>query len=439
MGAGASTLLRWAVMGAALVVPMSAVGSAMADGPTVERVSVASDGTQGSGIATGVSAGGRFVVFHSAASLVPGDAAGRDLDVFVRDRMRGTTEMVSVSTSGAEGDANSWPGDISANGRYVAFTSDAGNLVPHDTNDARDVFVRDRVAQRTFRASVSSAGTQTETLGHSWSPSISANGRFVAFVSGSHRLVRGDRNNFDDVFVRDLVARTTRTVSVSSAGRVANQGSTWPKISAKGRFVAFSSSASNLVAADTNRGMDVFVRDRVARTTRMISVRPNGSQVRKQSHANAISATGRFVVLQSRADLAGSGDTDQLSDVFVYDRRAGRSRRVSVSSTEEAGNLSAHGGSISADGRYVVFWSNSSNLVSPDVNGGPDAFVRDRATGTTRLVDQNSLGEQPNDARMGNPFLSADGRFVVLTTSADNMVPDDTNFAYDAFVRGPLQ
>jgi Tol biopolymer transport system component len=244
----------------------------------VERVSVSTAGTQGDGASTycAVSGDGRFVAFLSAAdNLVAGDTNGH-VDVFVRDRQLGTTERVSVSTAGAQADADCLGPAISADGRFVVFSSAATTLVPADTNGKLDVFVHDRQTGITERVSVSSAGVQGDN--NSAFPSISGDGRFVAFWSAATNLVSGDTNAHSDVFVHDRQTGVTERVSVSSAGVQADGDSlVSPAISADGRFVAFYSSATNLVPGDTNAQADVFVGDRQLGTTERVSVSSAGA------------------------------------------------------------------------------------------------------------------------------------------------------------------
>src|SRR5207245_298074 len=217
---------------------------------------------EGNGASTGValSADGRFVAFTSVATnLVAGDANGVS-DVFVHDRQAGTTERVSVDSAGSEGNGASTGVALSADGRFVAFTSVATNLVAGDTNGAADVFVHDRQTGTTERGSVDSAGS--EGNGASTGVALSADGRFVAFTSAATNLVAGDTNGVTDVFVHDRQTGTTERVSVDSAGIEGNGASAGVALSADGRFVAFTSVATNLVAGDTNGAADVFVHDR---------------------------------------------------------------------------------------------------------------------------------------------------------------------------------
>jgi len=200
----------------------------------------------------------------------------------------------------------------------VAFSSVASNLVPGDTNDDWDVFVRDRVDRVTRRVSVGPGGGQANC--GSVEPAISRGGRYVAFDSSASNLVPGDTNHESDVFVRDRVDRVTRRVSIGPGGHQANRNSGAPAISPGGRYVAFHSSASNLVPGDTNNAFDVFVRDRGDRVTRRVSIGPGGRQANSHSFDPAISADGRHVAFGSDASNLVPGDTNNALDVFVWDR-----------------------------------------------------------------------------------------------------------------------
>ena len=405
---------------------------------STKRVSVASLGAQGIGDSEGpsISADGRFVAFYSsAANLVASDTNGAR-DVFVRDRKTGKTTRVSVDSHGAQGNGDSEGPSISTDGRFVAFYSLASNLVAGDTNGVRDVFVRDRKTGKTTRVSVNSHGAQTKR--DSIVRSISADGRFVTFDSTAGNLVGGDTNGVGDVFVRDRKTGKTTRVSVDSHGAQANGESFAASISADGRFVAFLSSASKLVGGDTNGARDVFVRDRKARKTRRVSVDSHGAQGKGASFVPSISANGRFVAFSSVASNLVGGDTNTVSDVFVRDRKTGKTRRVSVDSHGAQGNGDSLIPSISADGRFVAFYSDAANLVAGDGNAAGDGFVRDRKAGRTKRVSVASHGTQGNGASFP-PSISADGRFVAFTSLANNLVAGDTNGASDIFARGPLR
>jgi Tol biopolymer transport system component len=344
-----------------------------------------------------------------------------------------TTVRVSVSSSDTQANSRSMSPAISADGRYVAFESYASNLVAGDTNDRRDVFVGDRVTGTTERVSVSSSGTQANS--RSMSPAISADGRYVAFESNASNLVAGDTNDRRDVFVRDRATGTTRRVSVSSSGTQANSRSMSPAISADGRYVAFNSDARNLVAGDTNRAQDVFVHNRSTGTTRRVSKSSSGTQANQRSSTGGISADGRYVAFESIARNLIAGDTNDRSDVFLRDRATGTTRRVSVSSSGTQANAPSYSPAISADGRYVAFESWASNLVADGTSGDPEVFVRDRATRTTQRVSVSSAGTHSYDSGSYSPAISADGRYVAFESWASNLVAGDTNDRSDVFVR----
>ena len=369
------------------------------------RVSVATDGTQANGksYTPSISADGRYVAFASYASnLVSGDTNGYG-DVFVRDRQTGVTERVSVASDGTQGNGTYYGSDtpsISSDGRYVAFESDASNLVPGDTNGYWyyglwlgnvDVFVHDRHTKLTERVSVASDGTQGNDS--SSYPSISADGRYVAFSSGASTLVPGDTNGCYDVFVHDRQTGQTMRVSVASDGTQGNASSgvyCGPSLSADGRYVAFESEASNLVPGDTNWSTDAFVHDRQTGVTERASVASDGNhggQGRGQYAFACISADGRYVAFDSTVTNLVPGDTNGQYDVFLHDRQTGQTTRVSVASDGTQGNSgSGYQGyaiSISADGRYVAFVSFADNLVPVDSNGDRDVFVHDRGAGST--------------------------------------------------------
>lgn len=427
--------------------------ASFAGAAAIERVSVSSAGRQGDrpSFGAGISASGRYVVFSSeATNLVPADTNDRR-DVFVRDRVTGKTTRVSVSSTGAEAAPGADPfggssaGGISADGRYVVFSSDAPNLVPGDTNRVADVFVHDRATGRTSRVSVGPRGRQAN--GPSRFPSLSANGRYVVFDSAASNLVAGDGNRAEDVFLRDLRAGRTLLVSVGPRGRHGNDWSEGPVIGADGRTVAFTSAATNLVRGDTNRLPDVFVRDLRARTTSRVSVRSGGGEGRGKrfsngSNAPSVSASGRFVAFHSDLTNLVPHDTNGAFDIFVHDRRTGATRRVSVGPDGRQANAESLGPEcISADGRYVAFTSLASNLVAGDANDMTDTFVHDRRTGRTVLASRAAGGGQGSDASAvgiatgGGRAFTADGRFLLLSSWAPELVPGDTNGVADVFVR----
>ncbi len=382
-----------------------------------------------------ISADGRFVAFDSyATNLVAGDKSQTNR-VLVHDRSTGTTNVVNATGGGAPANGHSVSAVLTADGRHVAFASDATNLVPEDTNLFRDIFVRDLHTGKTERVSVHSDGSQAMN-GHSSSPSISADGRFVAFQSAAINLVGGDTNGLIDIFVHDRQTGATIRANVSTERYQAFGGqSHHPSISADGRYVAFVSEATNLVPGDTNKFADIFVHDRVKRTTERVSVASGGAQaVGGDCTQPSISADGRYVAFASEATNLVPGDTNGVIDLFVHDRITGATTRVNVAT----GGAQAAGGhsfypSISADGRFVAFVSDATNLVPKDTNNSWDIFVHDRVKGATQRVSVASGGAQA-DAGSARPSISADGRYVAFESGAMNLLPDDTNNVVDVFV-----
>ncbi|HET7486641.1 MAG TPA: hypothetical protein VFJ85_01835 [Acidimicrobiales bacterium] len=343
-----------------------------------------------------VSGNGRYVVFGSGATnLVSGDtnasppaptasteATGRD--VFVWDRTTGAITREDVATNGTEGACFAGAtkvacgtgvalaeADINADGQWVAFSANATNLVAGDTNGQTDVFLRDRAAGTTTRISKLPNGSQS--AGSSLEPAISADGRFVAFSQAPTSATSAVRQ----VMIYDRNDGSVTLVSKKSDGTAGDANSSLPDISADGRYVAYASLATNLVPGDTNAQSDIFLYDRVANTTTRVSVGPGGAQGTAGSFFPSVSADGSTVVFDSFNALV-AGDTNTNSDVFAYDRASATVTRVSLSRTLEQANAGSFFGAPSGDGRHVAFASDATNLVPGDTNGAPDVFVHDR-------------------------------------------------------------
>ncbi|HLE14017.1 MAG TPA: hypothetical protein VI776_04650 [Anaerolineales bacterium] len=403
--------------------------------PGTTRVSVASDGSQGNydSLNPSISADGRYVAFESRASnLVNGDT-NKVRDIFVHDRQTGTTIRVSVASNRAQGDRDSEDPCISALGRYVAFRSIATNLVSEDTNGVVDIFVHDRQTGSTERVSVASDGSQGNDSSFGSKPSFSVDGRYVTFLSSASNLVNRDTNGTDDVFVHDLQTGITERVSVASDGSQGKGGSGGASISADGRYVAFDSEASNLVSGDSNAAVDIFVHDRQTGNTERVSVASDGSQANGYSASPSISANGIIVAFTSAASNLVSGDTSEYMDIFVHDRLTGKTELVSLAIGGSQGNGHSYTQSLSAEGRFVAFYSDASNLVIGDTNGYGDIFVHDRYTGITRRVSVAGDGSQAN-SNSYIPSISLDGRYVLFESYASNLVSGDTNGTWDVFV-----
>jgi Tol biopolymer transport system component len=371
----------------------------------VDVVSVDSAGgaANGPSFSQDVSADGRFVAFASDASdLVPGDTNGAT-DVFVRDRQAGTTQRVSINSAEAQvdGPTGSLAPAISADGRYVAFVSDATGLVSGDTNGAFDAFVRDRVAGTTERVSVTSAETQVSGA-VDLALDLSGNGNVVAFTSTA-AFQTGDTNGIRDVYVRDRTAGTTTRVSVSDTGAQSSQSSVaGPSLSTDGNLVALTS--PDLTADDVNTSLDVYVRDRAAGTTTLVTTGSNGN-----SSQPSISGDGRFVAFLSSATSLVAGDGNGVADVLLKDRTTGAVERISVDTAGAQLQQASYATSISTDGRRVAF-------LSGPTSANPQVLVRDRPGGRTIPAAGGSDG--------GEPSLSGNGRFVSFGSATSQFSGD---------------
>ena len=413
----------------AALMPAAAVAAG-----TTERIAVAPDGAQGNGFSDdpALSADGRFVAFRSAASnLVAGDTNGVT-DVFVRDREMGAVTRVSVASTGAQGDGISLNPSLSADGRFVAFESNASTLVAADTNGVRDIFLHDRVTGTTERISESAAGVQA--AGESFSVRLSGDGRHVAFGSSAPNLVAGDTNSNADVFVRDRSTGALERVSVTAGGTQAAGSSGHPLISADGRFVAFESGDWNFVPGDSNGWTDVFLKDRADGSVTRVSVSSDGTQADEASTPQGISADGRYVLMGSWAANLVAGDTNGDFDVFLHDTSDGSTERMSVAADGSESNDRAWSAALSPDGRFVAFESSASNLVSGDSNAARDVFLRDREADTLERASVTFAGGQANGDSVEGA-LSADGRHVAFTGYGNSYVPGDTNGRQEVFVR----
>jgi Tol biopolymer transport system component len=400
---------------------------------TIERVSISSAGEWGnnwSGLPD-ISADGRYVAFEALASnLVSGDTNGK-VDVFVRDRLSRQTSRVSISTTNQQGNNDSMVASISTDGRYVAFESVASNLVSGDTNGVRDIFLRDRQTGQTSLVSVDSGGVQGN--GTSVDPAISTDGRYVAFASDATNLVSGDTNGVRDIFVRDMQTGQTKRPSVDSIGTQGSGTSEDPSISSDGHLVAFSSASNNLVTGDTNSKWDIFVHNSVTGQTSRVSISSGNLQANDSSDEPFITPDGSLVVFSSLATNLVNGDTNGKKDIFVRNLQSGQTSRVSISSNSVQANDGSELAVISADGRFVTFTSYASNLVGGDANGKADVFIRDRQSGRTSLASVSSLGVYGNNYS-GSTAISGDGRFVVFASNATNLVSGDTNGFTDVFL-----
>ncbi len=405
-----------------------------------------------------ISGDGQVVAFASIAiNLVMDDTNTKEFteypngwvctwgyDIFVRDRLRHRTERVSVSSTGEQGELGNssvYP-VLSSDGRYVVFIASFSNLVPDDTNEKNDVFIHDRLNHRTRLVSTAADGTQGNDHCH-WAyyetpPAVSRDGRFVAFCSRSSNLVGDDTNHAADVFVKDMRTGQIERVNVATDGTQANGESWGVDMTPDGRYVVFVSRASNQVPEDTNYRSDVFVRDRVSGTTERVSIATDGSQAngdscRKRRYYGStynhwpahISDDGRFVVFDSKASNLVTGDTNGKFDVFVHDRLLGRTERVSLESSGEEMETDCYHPDISGNGRIVAFV----------VGWAADVYVRDTILKTTEIVSSCPCGYRGN-LSSEYPAVNYDGSAIAFHSHASNLLLDfaDTNWDADIFV-----
>ena len=300
----------------------------------------------------------------------------------------------STTSNGSQANDRSDSPSLSSDGRYVAFSSLASNFIDDDNNATYDIYVKDNLTGLVKLASASSDNVIGN--GQSYNPILSADGRFVSFWSYASNLVPNDNNGTYDAFVKDLLTGAITRVSVSSLGEEGNGGTEVTVLSSDGRYVLFYSGASNLVANDNNGALDVFLHDRQTNTTTLISSTAGGVQGNDSSYRQTISQDGRYAAFISFANNLVPIDNNGTFDIFVKDLQTGAIKLVSTSSNNQQSNLGADSPSLSADGRYVAFMSPASNLVGDDNNGAYDIFLKDTVTGQLTRVSTSSVGAEAN-------------------------------------------
>ncbi len=400
----------------------------------IERVSVSSDEEQaesGAGItALDVSEDGRYVVFESESNDLDPLDTDSNVDIYRRDRVNGTTELVSVSSTGIKGNGSSYNPAISDDGRYVVFLSSATNLDPFDTDTLPDIFVRDLESGTTQVVSLNSAGEKANSL--CVEPDISADGSCVVFTSFATNLDPLDTNSGQDVYHRDLESGITSLVSVSATGVKGDDDSDKPSISGDGRYVAFSTRAANFDPTDSDILADIYLRDLQAGTTELVSVSSTGAKSDGFSFYPSISADGRYIAFGSQATNFSTASSVFFMDIYVRDIVNGTTELISLNSSGEGGDGFSERPHISGDGRYVAFESNATNLDPDDTDSDTDVYIHDRLNLSTALVSVGFNGVK-GGAQSIRAAISSDGLILAFASQAVNLVPNDTNEEIDIF------
>jgi len=408
--------------------PASAITTSI---PITSRVSTATGGGQ---LALGqyddprLDATGRYVFFSTGAAVVAADTNG-DVDVYRKDRLTGRTELVSLLDEDTLLPEGGRLCDVTPNGRYLVFnatgTGAAGPV-------AKQLFRRDLQTKATVL--VSQDGGKPGNQGADRSPcGISADGNRVAFSSDSTNLGSATPGQ---IYLRKIDSDSTTIVSRSSGGTIGNGTSFQASISDDGGVVAFHSASTNLVSGDVNGQGDIFVRVLTSNTTQLVSTTAGGQASNGDTQSPALSSNGRYVAFTSSATNLVADDDNAAYDIFRKDRQTGAVARVSVSSSGAEANGGSASPSITPDGRYVSFTSKASNLYAADANGEEDTFRRDLDLDRTDLASRRWSGVAAgNDETIYGSDLSSDGRVVAFISSATDLVPGDTNGTWDSFVR----
>src|ERR1035437_8563922 len=400
-------------------------------------------GGNGDSVSPVISADGRFVLFSSSANnLVPGDSGQLGLDVFLRDRASNTTTLVSANFSGTGGgNGNSTSGQVSTNGRYVVFQSDSSDLLLGDTNGVSDIFVRDLQAGTNILVSVTSDGSWGN--GASTDPVMTPDGRFVAFISAASNLASNDTNGISDIFVRDLLNGTTTVVSVGVTNT--NASFSPPVITPDGRYVAFASTAQGLVAwvPSASQG-EVYVRDLVPNVTSWASSNA-ASTVSQLLQINNAPSTHPVISNDGTLVSFKTGGTNGVINNHQWGLGLGSDMVFQCNLTNSALTT------ISSNG--YAFWVQSDDVFGPE--NSPDgrfvAFVAtnkstgcisvqlwDAQAGTNLLVSAAMDGSYPTNSISHTPAVSSDGHFVVFLSNATNLVTNTVVSGYHIYRRDVL-
>ena len=424
--------LALVVLGVLLIAAASSAAPAK-----TKRLSVKSNGEEGPALSAGyiddLSDDGTVAVFFSLSQITGADG-NAFRDVYVRRVKTGKTVLVSAQNNGNAGNGDSTGPAISGNGHVVVFTSFADNLIPSDENGNQDVFVRNLITRKTERVSIATNGDVAGDVGSQ--PSLSRSGKYVAFETGS-KLAGKDNNHAQDVYLRDRKTDKTELISQTSGGVDATDGdSIDPWVSNDGRFVAFSSAADDLVPNDGNTSIDIFVRDRMKDKTRRISLATDDQERSGVSQNPSMSGNGNLIAFGSTAPFAAT-DGNVFADIYVRNVEKGTTTWISRNKDGDAADNNSYYPSISPNGRMIGFYSYATDLTPPSPPMDYLPYVYDRLRSKMIMVDRSSAGDPGN----GDGYvigMSADGRFVLISSTSTELVGNDDNGVEDIFRRGPL-
>ena len=379
-----------------------------------------------------MSGDGRVVVFISRFAYLPLDTHGDQqngtgLDVYAKNLSANTFQLASITAAGVVGTSISDDPAISADGRFAAFSTFSSEL-KYNSETYQSVVVKNLLTGELLRADSNAAGAYNN--GGAGHPSLSANGRYVAFESYGSNMIAGDADGYPDVLVKDLVTGAVVKASLTSNGQALNAGAWEPALSADGRFLAFTSTASNVSVDDyTSR---VYLKDLGSGALTLVSSTAKGVPSTASSSDATVSADGRYVGFQGGPDLLANNPEFGVF-LYVKDMHAGLLQMASANATGQAANALSHGLQLSADGRFAVFVSSASNLVEGDTNGDNDVFLKDMLTGAIRRLSLSPDGVQANGASDA-ARISGDGGTVTFRSDASNLFAGDDNNEGDAFV-----
>jgi Tol biopolymer transport system component len=419
-----------------LVLILSSAAASAADTTLISRTS---QKKQSNGISgePATSQTGQFVAYRSSATNLDSDRCDRGINqIYVSDRSTGTIRCVSVNSSGKEGDQDSFAPSITGDGRFIAFTSVATNFAGNQCdNGFNQIYVRDRTSGTTRCVSVNSNGHEANQ--DSDASSISADGTLIAFNSAATNLA-GNKcdNGFNHIFVHDLTTGTTNCVSVRTNGDEGNGDSFDPSISADGQVVVFESTATNLASRCNNGNSHIYLHHRVTGETSCVSVNNEGQQSNGNSALARVSGDGRFVAFQSDSTNVTTRCNNGHAQIFVRDTLEERTTCSSIDNHGNQGNNDSVQPSISSNGRFVAFSSNTTNLTGNRCMGGNmQVFVRDRADEKTKCASLGPKNVEGN-GNSSSPSISANGSMVTFESDANNLVKKDTNNLRDVFGQG---